>query len=200
MNNTVKLVIALAVGAALATAVNKLAEPDHEAMPNAEKKPLYWVAPMDSNYRRDEPGLSPMGMELVPVYEEQSSAEDSPGTVRISPAVVNNLGVRTAPVRFKSLQTTVDTVGYVQYDQDQLVHIHPRVEGWIETLYVKAAGDQVKQGEPLYTLYSPQLVNAQEELLLALKRNNAVLIRAAKARLASLNVSDDFIARLVMKQ
>ncbi len=76
------------------------------------------------------------------------------------------------------------------------MHIHPRVEGWIETLYVKAAGDQVKQGEPLYTLYSPQLVNAQEELLLALKRNNAVLIRAAKARLASLNVSDDFIARL----
>ena len=200
MNNTVKLVIALAVGAALATAVNKLAEPEHEQMPSAEKKPLYWVAPMDSNYRRDEPGLSPMGMELVPVYEEQSSAEDSPGTVRISPAVVNNLGVRTAPVRFKSLQTTVDTVGYVQYDQDQLVHIHPRVEGWIETLYVKAAGDQVKQGEPLYTLYSPQLVNAQEELLLALKRNNAVLIRAAKARLASLNVSDDFIARLEQSQ
>ncbi|MCF7519619.1 efflux RND transporter periplasmic adaptor subunit [Pseudoalteromonas sp. L21] len=200
MNNTVKLVVALAVGAALATAVNKLAEPDHAQMPSAEKKPLYWVAPMDSNYRRDEPGLSPMGMELVPVYEEQSSAEDSPGTVRISPAVVNNLGVRTAPVRFKSLQTTVDTVGYVQYDQDQLVHIHPRVEGWIETLYVKAAGDQVKQGEPLYTLYSPQLVNAQEELLLALKRNNTVLIRAAKARLASLNVSDDFIARLEQSQ
>ncbi len=116
MNNTVKLVIALAVGAALATAVNKLAEPEHAQMPSAEKKPLYWVAPMDSNYRRDEPGLSPMGMELVPVYEEQSSAEDSPGTVRISPVVVNNLGVRTAPVRLKSLQTTVDTVGYVQYD------------------------------------------------------------------------------------
>ncbi len=69
MNNTVKLVIALAVGAALATAVNKLAEPEHEQMPSAEKKPLYWVAPMDSNYRRDEPGLSPMGMELVPFYE-----------------------------------------------------------------------------------------------------------------------------------
>ena len=199
MNNTVKLGVALAVGAALATVVNQLSTADHSAMPSAEKKPLYWVAPMDSNYRRDEPGLSPMGMELVPVYEE-NSAEDSPGTVRISPAVVNNLGVRTAPVRFKSLQTTVDTVGYVQYDQDQLVHIHPRVEGWIETLFVKAAGDQVKQGEPLYTLYSPQLVNAQEELLLALKRNNSVLIRAAKARLASLNVSNDFIERLEQSQ
>ena len=88
----------------------------------------------------------------------------------------------------------------MQYNQDQLIHIHPRVEGWVETLYVKAAGDQVKQDEPLYTLYSPQLVNAQEEFVLALKRNNPVLIRAAKARLKSLNVSDGFISRLQKSQ
>ncbi|MCL3793374.1 efflux RND transporter periplasmic adaptor subunit, partial [Actinomyces sp. 186855] len=87
-------------------------------------------------------------------------------------------------------------VGYVQYNQDQLIHIHPRVEGWLETLYIKAAGDSVEQGEPLYTLYSPQLVNAQEEFLLALNRKNQVLIRAAKARLKSLNISDDFVERL----
>ncbi len=63
-------------------------------------------------------------------------------------------------------------------------------------MYVKAAGDQVKQGEPLYTLYSPQLVNAQEEFVLAVNRNNPVLIRAAKARLKALNVSDGFVERL----
>nr|MDC2856210.1 efflux RND transporter periplasmic adaptor subunit [Ningiella sp. W23] len=152
---------------------------------------------MDSNYRRDEPGLSPMGMDLVPVYEESDSgANEGPGSIKISPTVINNLGVRTAPVAFAALKNEVNTVGYVQYNQDQLIHIHPRVEGWVETLYVKAAGDQVKQDEPLYTLYSPQLVNAQEEFVLALKRNNPVLIRAAKARLKSLNVSDGFISRL----
>ena len=171
-----------------------------EAAPD-EKKPIYWVAPMDANYKRDKAGKSPMGMDLVPVYDDGGKGPDEgPGTIRISPDVVNNLGVRTAPVEFAVLENEVNTVGYVQYNQDQLIHIHPRVEGWVETLYVKAAGDQVKQDEPLYTLYSPQLVNAQEEFVLALKRNNPALIRAAKARLKSLNVSEGFISRLQKSQ
>ena len=198
MNTNLKLLIAAAVGAAIATAgFTLLTEPAGSAAVNSEQKPLYWVAPMDSNYRRDKPGLSPMGMDLVPVYaEDEGNNQDDPGAVTISPTVINNLGVRTAKVQRKALQSEVNTVGYVQYNQDQLVHIHPRVEGWLETLFVKAAGDQVKQGEPLYTLYSPQLVNAQEEFVLAVNRNNAVLIRAAKARLKALNVSDGFVERL----
>ncbi|WP_404341393.1 efflux RND transporter periplasmic adaptor subunit [Pseudoalteromonas mariniglutinosa] len=201
MNNSVKMLLAAMVGAAI-TAVILLWQPSSAPhVEDDEEKPLYWVAPMDSNYRRDEPGLSPMGMELVPVYATSSGpADEGPGTVTISPAVSNNLGVRTAAVKFKALQTEINTVGYVQYNQDQLVHIHPRVEGWVETLFVKAAGDRVQQGEPLYTLYSPQLVNAQEEFLLALKRNNKVLIRAAKARLVSLNIAADFIERLQSSQ
>ena len=198
MNTNLKLLIAAIAGAGIATAgFILLKEPAESATVNSEQKPLYWVAPMDSNYRRDEPGLSPMGMDLVPVYaESEGNDQDGPGAVMISPAVVNNLGVRTAKVQLKALQTEVKTVGYVQYNQDQQVHIHPRVEGWLETLFVKAAGDQVKQGEPLYTLYSPQLVNAQEEFVLAVNRNNPVLIRAAKARLKALNVSDGFVERL----
>ncbi|MEH6395383.1 efflux RND transporter periplasmic adaptor subunit [Pseudoalteromonas sp.] len=198
MNTNLKLLIAALVGAGIAaTGFTLMNEPAESAHASTEQKPLYWVAPMDSNYRRDEPGLSPMGMDLVPVYaEDEGNNQDGPGAVTISPAVVNNLGVRTAKVQLKALQSEVKTVGYVQYNQDQLVHIHPRVEGWIETLYVKAAGDQVKQGEPLYTLYSPQLVNAQEEFVLAVNRNNPVLIRAAKARLKALNVSDGFVERL----
>ena len=129
-----------------------------------EKKPLYWVAPMDPNYRRDKPGQSPMDRDLVPVYEEDGgSSDDSPGTIRISPDVVNNLGVRTAQVERKSLSNKIVTVGYVQYDEDKLLHIHPRVSGWVEKLYVKAAGDPIKSGSPLYDPYSPELVNAQEE-------------------------------------
>ncbi|MGH1484732.1 MAG: efflux RND transporter periplasmic adaptor subunit [Cellvibrionaceae bacterium] len=162
-----------------------------------EKKPLYWVAPMDANYRRDEPGKSPMGMDLVPVYEEDSGGNDAgPGTISIHPSVVNNLGVRTTTAEERPLQQTVTTVGYVQYDQESLIHIHPRVEGWIEKLYVKAAGNPVKQGQALYTLYAPQLVTAQEELLIALSRNNTQLITAAKDRLRALQLSERFIQQL----
>lgn len=74
--------------------------------------------------------------------------------------------------------------------------MHPRVEGWIEALYVKAEGEPVEKGKPLYTLYSPTLVNAQEELLLALNRGNQRLINAAEERLAALNVPASLIRQL----
>ena len=161
----------------------------------AAAEPLYWVAPMDANYRRDKPGKSPMGMDLIPVYANTSAgAED--GLIQISAAVVNNLGVRLATVERKPLAAEVHTVGYVRYNQDTLVHIHPRVEGWIEKLYVKSAGDPVSKNQPLYELYSPELVNAQEELLLALQRNNQTLVRAATERLQALQLSDITIKAL----
>lgn len=164
---------------------------------DGEKKPLYWVAPMDPNYKRDKPGKSPMGMDLIPVYEEDAGgAEGGAGTVQISPDVVNNLGVRTVVAERKKMHATIQTVGYVQYDEDQLVHIHPRVEGWIEKLYIKASGDPVTIGEPLYDLYSPVLVNAQEELVLALERKAPRLVTASEERLASLRVSKEVIEQL----
>lgn len=169
----------------------------NSAQPTTEKKPLYWVAPMDPNYKRDKPGKSPMGMDLIPFYGEEDSGDGSgPGTVKISPDVVNNLGVRVAKAQLGSLQSEIQTVGYVKYDEDQLVHIHPRVSGWIDKLYVKAPGDPVKKGEPLYNLYSPELVNAQEELVMALERQKPRLIRAAENRLASLRVPASAIAQI----
>ena len=163
----------------------------------AENMPLYWVAPMDPNYKRDKPGKSPMGMDLIPVYAAAGDAtETGPGTVRIAPEVVNNLGVREAEVTRAPLHASIRTVGYVQYDEDRLIHIHPRVEGWVEKLFVKAAGDPVEMGQALYELYSPELVNAQEELLLALNRKSQVLIRAAKERLIALQLSQNFIRDL----
>jgi len=189
-------VIAIGLGIAIGTSL-----PSSE--PNAKddsKKPLYWVAPMDPNYRRDEPGQSPMGMDLIPVYEESSSEEHGPGVVRISPDVVNNLGVRLTRVKEDVLHSEIKTVGYVKYDEDQLKHIHPRVEGWIEKLYVKAAGDPIEKDQALYDLYSPQLVNAQEEYLLALGRNNKSLIAAAENRLKSLQLSSAFIKQLKRKR
>jgi len=163
----------------------------------AEKKPLYWVAPMDANYRRDKPGKSPMGMDLIPFYGNDGGGPDEgPGTIMISPSVVNNLGVRTDLVSKQSLQSQINTVGYVNYDEDQLVHVHPRVKGWVEKLYVKASGNPVKKGQALYEIYSPEMVNAQEELLLALQRKNTRLIKAAKNRLKSLQVPESAVKRL----
>ncbi|KAF7788869.1 Cu(I)/Ag(I) efflux system membrane protein CusB/SilB [Pseudoalteromonas rubra] len=196
MNNTLKLLLAGLSGGALSYAVmtTGTAPSDTPQGEDNSKQPLYWVAPMDSNYRRDKPGKSPMGMDLVPVYAQSETQEA--GAVTISPEVVNNLGVRTAIVETGPLYNMISTVGYIQYDEDKLVHIHPRVDGWVETLYIKAAGEPVEQGQPLYSLYSPQLVNAQEEFLIALKRNNAALIKAARERLMALQLSADFIRRL----
>ncbi|PIQ43199.1 MAG: efflux transporter periplasmic adaptor subunit [Gammaproteobacteria bacterium CG11_big_fil_rev_8_21_14_0_20_46_22] len=158
----------------------------------ANKKPLYWVAPMNPSYRRDKPGKSPMGMDLVPVYEEPSEA----GVVKISPTVENNLGVRTAVVEKRHFNQQIRTVGYVQPDENTLQTMSVYTEGWIKDLQVKAAGEPVKQGQLLFKLYSPVLVSAQEEYLLAIKYHNPLLIRAGKQKLITLGMSAKDIDQL----
>lgn len=165
------------------------------------KAPLYWVAPMDDSYRRDKPGKSPMGMDLVPVYanDEATSAksnERTPGTVMIAPNVQHNIGVKIAPVTIGTLQQTVTAVGNVAYDEDSIVHIHPRVSGWVDRLFIKSQGEQVEKGQALYTLYSPELVSAQEEYVLALKRGDSRLIQGAAERLKTLGLSKGVIEEL----
>jgi Cu(I)/Ag(I) efflux system membrane fusion protein len=156
---------------------------------------------MDDSYRRDKPGKSPMGMDLVPVYanDDATSAksnERSPGTVMIPPNVQHNIGVKVAPVTIGTLQQTVTAVGNVAYDEDSIVHIHPRVSGWVDRLYIKSQGEQVEKEQALYTLYSPELVSAQEEYVLALKRGDARLIQGAAERLRTLGLSTSVIEAL----
>ena len=190
MNKTLTILLGAAVGAGLGgAAVYLVTTGGGEAgTAQGEREPLYWVAPMDPNYRRDQPGQSPMGMDLVPVYEESGAAGGGAGVVAIASVVENNLGVRIAPVTVGPLERTVNTVGYVRFNEDELVRMNPRIAGWIEELFVKAEGEPVSRGEPVYSIYSPELVNAQEELVLALRRDNPVLIESAEARLDSLLV------------
>ena len=189
--NAVLLLLGLALGVAMMLAWLGFEDSRGRhtgSEPEADGEPLYWVAPMDPSYRRDGPGKSPMGMDLVPVYADDAVSGRA-GTIAIDPVVVSNLGVRSAPVQNGVIEGEIRTVGYLKYDEERLIHIHPRVEGWIEKLHVKTSGDPVVRGQPLYELYSPQLVAAQEELVLALRRDNATLVSAAEDRLRALQLA-----------
>ena len=161
-----------------------------------EKKLLYWVAPMDANYRRDKPGKSPMGMDLVPVYDDGEEGL----TVKISPAVENNMGVRTSIVKKDKLWRRIDTVGYVDFDENKISHIHLRTKGWIEKLLIKSEGERVKKGQLLFEVYSPELVNAQEEYLQALRSGHKGLSSASRERLEALGISAVQIKKLNQKR
>jgi len=160
---------------------------------NGEAGVLYWVAPMDPNYRRDKPGKSPMGMDLVPVYAD---AAGEAGTVRIDPAMLQNLGVRTARVERGKLWRQINTVGYVAFDERKLSHVHLRTDGWIEKLNVKSDGEQVRKGDVLFELYSRELVSAQEEYIQALRGGNDYLKRASRERLEALGISSAQIRQI----
>ncbi len=134
---------------------------------------LYWKAPMDPTYIREEPGKAPMGMDLIPVCTgEQSSAEQA-GGIRIDPSVVQSIGVRSAPVSHRDLARKVRTVGRVTYDERLVEHVHTKIQGWVEHLHVEYVGEIVEGGQPLLEIYSPELVSTQEELLLAARYRDA---------------------------
>ncbi|MBK80986.1 MAG: efflux transporter periplasmic adaptor subunit [Gammaproteobacteria bacterium] len=187
-------VAAAAAGFVLAWVLFGAGPAGRNAGAGAEREILYWVAPMDPNYRSDEPGKSPMGMDLVPVYADERGGRDDPSPgLRIDPVIVNNIGVKTAPVRRGDLHRHVETVGYVVPDADLVSHVHVRAEGWIERLYADTEGDPVTAGDSLFDIYSPALASAQDEYLQALRAGSAALIDAATRRLAALGMAPEQI-------
>jgi len=189
------LLIGLGSGVALERLWTTVLLGEDDQQRSSEPEVLYWVAPMDPSFRRDAPGKSPMGMDLAPVYAD-SQSEERPGAVRISPAVLSNLGVRTGEVVVGMLPRRIEAVGYVRYDEERLVQINTRVGGWIERLGVRSSGEPVRQGQMLYELYAPELVNAQREYLTALEIGGQTLVSASADRLAALGVGSGEIARL----
>jgi len=172
-----------------------------------ERKIMYWVAPMDPNYRSEEPGKSPMGMDLVPVYEDVGGEE---GTIRVDPNTIQSIGVRTTPVTVGELKKTIRTVGRVTYDERRIGTVNAKIGGWIEKLYVNTTGEKVRKGAPLLEIYSPDLVSAQQEYLIARRHFEQVknspfpdvvksaqdLLDSARKRLVYWDVSDAQIAEL----
>ncbi|MFO7982965.1 MAG: efflux RND transporter periplasmic adaptor subunit [Desulfuromonadales bacterium] len=180
---------------------------DEGETPEGEKEIKYWVAPMDPTYIRDEPGKSPMGMDLVPVYEGE---EPGGPTIRIDPVTQQNMGVRTAEVERRDLHRAISTVGVIDYEEPQVYSINAKVDGWIERLHVNQSGQKVKKGQPLLELYSPELVSAQEEYLLALNNRESLsdsafasiaegaerLLESSRKRLKYFDISERQIDRL----
>lgn len=178
--------------------------------PKNGKKIKYWAAPMDPTYIRNEPGKSPMGMDLVPVYEEDGAEKEPTSTIRIDPVTIQNMGIRTVRVERRPLAKTIRAFGTVTYDERHLYNINTKFSGWIEKLHVSSEGQRVRQGQPLFDIYSPELVSAQEEYLAALDQLNALaqtpyprvlknaesLLKASRQRMAYWDISPDQINRL----
>jgi Cu(I)/Ag(I) efflux system membrane fusion protein len=157
---------------------------------------LYWYDPMRPEVKFDKPGPSPfMDMALVP--KNRASAED--GGIAISPRVSQNLGVRTMLVTEAAVAPQVTVTGLVAVDERRLAVVTSRAAGWIEKLDVRAAGDSVTRGQRLAALYSPELLAAQEEFLLAIRSGDQLLIPAARRRLELLGVTREQLDRIARR-
>jgi len=176
----------------------------------AAGKVLYYTDPEDASYKADVPGLNPQtGNGLVPVYENSPTAM-LPGTVQVSPDKQRLIGVSFAKPTYTEGHETVRASGNVVLDERRVSRVNPKVSGWIDKVLVDFTGDLVKQGQPLLTIYSPELLAGQREYLLALQAAetlagssvNAVassqrtMLEAARRRLELLDLSAEAIATL----
>jgi len=158
-----------------------------------EREVPYWVAPMDPNFRKDSPGKSPMGMDLVPVYADE--IDSAPG-IKISPSVIQTLGVRTKKAERTMLWRAIHSVGTVVVNPNKQQDVQIHTQGWIKKLYVNEVGVEVKKGDVLFTLLSHELINAEEDYLQILSMGNKKLINASKNRLLNLGMSLNQILEL----
>ncbi len=174
------------------------------AAPAAERKVLYYRDPAAPNYRSQQPGLNPeTGDELEPVYADDISAMEA-GTVQITPEKQQLIGVKYEQVEAGGGSRTIRAAGKVAIDETRIGHVHTKVEGWIDKVFVDFTGKLVEKGQPLLTIYSPDMLASERELLLAAKattimRDSALasgfdqsesLLRAARRRLELWDLSE----------
>ncbi|MBZ5510292.1 MAG: efflux RND transporter periplasmic adaptor subunit [Acidobacteriia bacterium] len=179
--------------------------------PKDERKILYWYDPMHPQYKADKPGKAPdCGMDLVPKYAEEQTTTMAPGSVMISSEKQQLIGVRTAEVKRETLIRDVRTTGQVTADETKIAHVHVKINGFIEKVFVDYIGQLVKKGQPLFTLYSPDLVSTQEEYLIAKRGEKTLgasafaevaqgsesLLRSTRERLRLWDISDEQIKKL----
>ncbi|MBD3167606.1 efflux RND transporter periplasmic adaptor subunit [bacterium] len=152
-----------------------------------------WTCGMHPEVIEEEPGICPIcQMDLTPL--KSGTASGGGGAVAVDPATLQSIGVRTAPVERRDLFREVRSDGIVTVAEDQEVRVNTRIDGWIEKLYVNKTGVRVEAGEPLLEIYSPALLTAQEEYLLAVKnQENGRLVEAARRRLELWDITGEQI-------
>lgn len=184
-----------------------------DADPKTGKIIKYWAAPMDPTYIRNEPGKSPMGMDLIPVYQEEDGGNLPESTIKIDPVTEQNMGVRTAKVKRMTLTKSIRALGTVAYDETRIYAVNLKFDGWIEKIYVNFVGESVTRGQPLFDIYSPELYTAQQEYLLAeaqaaslaassypsVRENATRLLQAARQRLEYWDLEERQIRQLKKK-
>jgi RND family efflux transporter MFP subunit len=213
--------IALAIGAVFSSKVVAFFQHDQKDVgsvrnapaPSKERKILYWYDAMNPQRTYDKPGKAPDGMDLVPKYADgdDGSLKSMPvGTVKISPQNQQVIGVQTTVVQHEALVRTLRTTGQITANETKIAHVHVKINGFIEDVFVDYVGQLVKKGQPLFTLYSPDLVSAQEEYLIAKRGDKYLsgsqfaevsqgaqsLLRSARERLRLWDISDDQIKKL----
>ncbi|MEQ1620640.1 MAG: efflux RND transporter periplasmic adaptor subunit [Methylococcales bacterium] len=184
---------------------------------NSPKQPkiLFYRNPMNPLVTSPVPAKDNMGMDYLPVYADDEEKTDAPaGAVKIDPVTVQNIGVRTAIAKKTLLSHVVRAVGRVAYDEERIVRLHPKTEGWIETLRVDKTGQWVRKNEELLSIYSPQLVASQQEYVLALnnlkvlekspiediRRGAEDLVKSSRERLKLLDVPEHQLHDLTTSQ
>ena len=164
-------------------------------------EPLFYRNPMNPEVTSPVPAKDSMGMDYVPVYAD-ADGTGNPGAVKIDPVIQNNIGLRTAVAARKTMGRTIRTLGRVDFDEEKLFRLHPKVEGWIKDIRIDKTGQPVKDDDILLSIYSPKLVSTQQEYLLALTNFEALkdspfkdiregagsLVKSSRERLVLLDV------------
>ncbi len=205
------IIVGIAVGGSFIWFYSRHGKPSPAQTAGKERKILFYRAPMNPSITSPTPKKDEMGMDYVPVYEDEAApTTEAQGVVRISPEKIQKIGVKSEEVSRRQLKRAIRTVGRVEPVENRVFAINSKISGWVEKLYVGSTDQMVMKGEKLLELYSPDLVSAQEEYLLASKNFESVkgspypevrkgaeaLLVAAAQKLRYWDISDDQIERL----
>jgi membrane fusion protein, copper/silver efflux system len=173
---------------------------DHDQIQAGEPGIDYWTCPMHPEIKEDEPGSCPIcGMDLTPVYADHENHEEPRGRMRITPTQQQIIGMTYDTVQLRHLKPTIRTVGRVTTDERREAEITFRVDGWVEKTHVNETGVTVRRGQPLVTIYSPDLVSSQEDYLVSLRRGNNNVANRGRERLRLLGMPESEIQHLEEK-
>ncbi|MCK6396612.1 efflux RND transporter periplasmic adaptor subunit, partial [Zoogloea sp.] len=177
-------------------AASQVATPSVEGA-KKERKLLYYRNPMGLPDTSPTPKKDPMGMDYIPVYEGE--ADDEPATansIKISTEKVQKLGVRTEAAELRTLDKQVRAAGRIEIDERRSFAISPKFEGYVERLHVNVTGQPVAKGQPLFEVYSPELVSAQREYTIAAQGVEALKDAGSEARSGMQQLAESSLLRL----